>query len=636
MRLLLSLLLLVPLSTMFGWSQGFYPVHTIPDSLKQNANSVIRETRRVIEVKNDSRYITKNYLVITVLNEAGRHDAWLRVYYDGSSSVTGIRGQVYNALGIPTRKIKARDITDQANSPGFALYSDHRVKICRPSSNTYPYTVEFSYTVNRNTLVGFPPWLPSPGFGTGVEKAEYHLIHPEGLPIDHMQLNYEFDYGEEREKGIIHHWWTATEIAPFRMEPLRPGILDMFPAVLVSPRQIEFDGHKGPMRSWKEYGLWVNALLEGRDEISEPTLDSLRRITEGLMDQRTKIQAVYGFLQRKTRYVNISEGIEGLQPAKAIDVDRLGYGECKALSNYMRALLAGIGIESYYTEVGHGRDTRILDPAHPNLYLTNHVILCVPNGGDTIWLECTSQTMPFGYIGRNNSDRYAMLVREDGGHIVRTPAIPEAGNYRKSRIRIRVEGDGNADMESTTKIGGYLYDQVHHLIHASDKEKKERLLKTISLNGFKSKELNARNCRSQDVCALIEISGEIAGFAQLSPQRLFIRPEYIFEDNLPDYIAEDRKVDIVQEYGYRLEDTLIIHYPEGYVIEAMPEEYVHITPFGQYSVLFSLLGNNRIQVNRNQSYHKGHFDESDFAEINAFLVEKGSYEREQIILRKTE
>jgi hypothetical protein len=76
------------------------------------------------------------------------------------------------------------------------------------------------------------------------------------------------------------------------------------------------------------------------------------------------------------------------------------YGDCKALSNYMVSLLKEAGVKAHYVLATSG-DEKGLERRFSGTLFFNHAICCVPNGKDTIWLECTSQTQPAGFMGES-------------------------------------------------------------------------------------------------------------------------------------------------------------------------------------------------------------------------------------------
>jgi len=53
--------------------------------------------------------------------------------------------------------------------------------------------------------------------------------------------------------------------------------------------------------------------------------------------------------------VSIQIGIGGWQPFDASTVQRLSYGDCKALANYMKTLLEAVGLSANYCLVNAGK-----------------------------------------------------------------------------------------------------------------------------------------------------------------------------------------------------------------------------------------------------------------------------------------
>ncbi len=72
----------------------------------------------------------------------------------------------------------------------------------------------------------------------------------------------------------------------------------------------------------------------------------VHELTDHLTDKRQKVFALYDYLQKNTRYISVQLGIGGWQPFPADYVATKRYGDCKALSNFMVALLKEAGIKA--------------------------------------------------------------------------------------------------------------------------------------------------------------------------------------------------------------------------------------------------------------------------------------------------
>lgn len=98
------------------------------------------------------------------------------------------------------------------------------------------------------------------------------------------------------------------------------------------------------------------------------------------------------------------------------------FGDCKALSNYLHAMLAACDIESFYTII-HTQNKHIpRDFATPAI--ANHAILGVPCQRDTLWLECTNTDVPFGYVHQSIAGHDAVICHDGKAEVVTLPPTP--------------------------------------------------------------------------------------------------------------------------------------------------------------------------------------------------------------------
>ena len=164
---------------------------------------------------------------------------------------------------------------------------------------------------------------------------------------------------------------------------------------------------------------------------------------------REFVGEVYSHMQAKTRYVSIQLGIGGFQSLPASLVDEKGYGDCKALTTYMKSMLDSKGINSNYILVRAGSDVPDVKKEFPSNQF-NHVFLGIPTEQDTILIECTSQASPVDYIGTFTDDRNVLWVEKGGSKIIRTPTYSEDDNkiIKEATVFIDEEGNGVVNLKS--------------------------------------------------------------------------------------------------------------------------------------------------------------------------------------------
>lgn len=614
-------------------AQDFFPVASIADSLSSGSNAVIRYHNTTYTRTSSDSYSESVAYAVSILNARGKSAGKLHIHYDRNSEITELAGIVYGSHGLPEGKIKRKEFNDYASNASYTLFSDHRVKTFSPAISGYPYTVEYRYTVQHRGIVGYPTWIPRSRFDVAVEKAKLLIETPLELEFRYLSLNYDFAFSSDTIDGTGRYTWRAEGMKALESEPSLPHYLDYVPAVFLSPVDIDFENTSGSFADWDSYGDWVYGLIENRDLLPEETVEEIGALTAHISDPRQKTKAVYEYMQGKTRYVNVTLGIGGFQPLPAYEVDEKGYGDCKALSNYTRALLKCAGIQSYYAEIGNGSSREIKFPDFASINQTNHIILCVPFENDTVWLECTSQTKPFGYVGAGNSDRYALLITEDGGKLARTPVYRSHDNNRSTTSTFEFDEGGNAKVTVISDFTNAEYDDIDGLLHLSPGEQRKALLQYMPLEGFSLEQYSLEEQSDQVARVRVSLEGNAAKLAKKAGSRLVLGPSYIFSQTSFRPISDKREIDLYKAVGYHHKDHITILIPDGFSVGQLPAGTDLESVYGNYRIAYSS-DEEGIHVTRDLEVLSGNYDQSQFEEINAFFKDITRADKKKVIIGK--
>ena len=150
MKTLISLVLIILFSTSIYAQKLEYSTLFIPDSLKQNANAVVRLDQMDIVIASQRSMNVKQKRVVTVLNEKGQSAINAYENYDKKTTVKEIHATIYDALGIEIKKAKRKDFRDQCTLDGITIFSDSRFIYLEYTPTQYPFTIVYESEVAGN------------------------------------------------------------------------------------------------------------------------------------------------------------------------------------------------------------------------------------------------------------------------------------------------------------------------------------------------------------------------------------------------------------------------------------------------------------------------------------------------------
>ncbi|MEN8186179.1 MAG: DUF3857 domain-containing protein [Bacteroidota bacterium] len=605
-------------------------VLSIPDSLKENANAIIRLEDTKIDISSSSKMTIHKTMIVTVFNKKGDSDGYITMYYDDHSKIKNYSALIYNSLGVEIKKVKNKEFKDISAANGFSLYEDNRVLYYRHVPQSYPYTIKYEYEINTPNTAFIPKWIPINGFNESTQKSKYTLTYPDDIAINFREYNFD-DYCIENNSSENTLSYTLKNAKAIKYENRSPFYLDFEPYVQFAANKFHLAGVDGKAENWTEFGNWMyQNLLKGRDELPEATKVEIKNLINGIDDPIERARLVYDYMQKKTRYISIQIGIGGWKPMLADDVDRLGYGDCKALTNYTQSLLKAADVHSYYTII-YADTKRNINNDLASIQ-GNHAILMVPSQKDTVWLECTNQKVPFGYLGNFTDDRDVLVVTPEGGKILHTKSYSDTENKQLITGEYSIDINGNISAKAKIESYGVQYDDNYSIADMDPKDK-ETYYKEFFKN-INNLNIEGITVKSDDKTAVFteDISFNAGNYGVFSGDRMLVRINaFNVNDNVPKRIR-NRKLPLEIKYGYLDKDEVIINLPEKFQIEAMANEKTVETKFGTYKISIEKISEQQLKYSRKLLIKHGNYTANDYDDYRKFRKKINQLDNSKIVL----
>jgi hypothetical protein len=609
-----------------------YSVSLIPDSLIENAHAVIRQYDKELELQNVNTGIERIKRVVTVLDESGADFANISISYDKNEKVNIKSAAIYDKNGKRLKKVYQSDFSDVSAGDG-ELYSDERMKTYKVGFGDYPYTAEYIYEVSRSNMISYGSWFPVYGYNISMEHSLFTFVHPSGLAFRKKELNLKNHSDIISQGSRTIETWFANSFKATEYEPFSVSLTERLPRVMLMPVSLKYDEYSGSSATWEEYGKWMHSLYAGRDILPETAKAKLSALVGNPEDTIRTIKLLYQYLQGNTRYVNIRLGIGGYQPYSAESVFSTGYGDCKALTNYMHSMLLAFGIKAWPALVSSGTYIESIYRDFPNFQQFDHVILCVPVKHDTIWLECTNQTIPFGFLGDFTDNRDVLLITDEGGRIAHTRKYGADENIMNTRAEISISLSGEADCKIRSTYTGLQFDDIIELFSENKEDQRKWILKNSGLPSLQVAGFDIKRINMDSPEGVIEKSVKSKDYCSASGSYL-IMPVNLINAQVPiRKLVKERKSDFIIHRSTIDHDTITYIIPPSFKIESAPAGKSIKSQFGEYNYSLKVEG-NRILYIRRLEIKEGKFSPSLFRSFYDFVLSVSRADNDKVMLSK--
>ena len=566
-------------------------------------------------------------VIIQINNREGDHYTEIIIPYYQSEKVSNIFGWIENVDGKKVRDLKSSEITDRNAISNTSLYEDHFIKSFQLKHSTYPYKIFYTYKTTRSDFLTIAWWSPILFGPIRTDTAILRVVVPKNIQYN-KSVNNISDYSIDSTNNSIIHIWRSNYI-----QPMKPEIYSQpqksYPYVRMAPLNFTY-GVDGSTADWKSFGNWQWRLNKGLDILPENEKKNINEITKGITDKKEIVKILYHYLQDHTRYVNVILGIGGFKPYPASYVSENKYGDCKALTNYMKAMLSYMGIESYYTLVNASDQplNLIKDFAAPQF---NHVILSVPINKDTIWLENTSNINPFGYLGTFTQNREVLFITDQGSKLLRTPGLTKEQTLSKSKLEYDLNVSGFTKIFLKYTFSGKLFERFNAIQNDYNDVSKEKIIQEyMPFNNFEL--VNWKLNKPNRDTARIELNATLNLSKVLNP----IGNEYYFSlpsSNIPSFtIPANRIFPVHLPYPICNEDTLIYKLPTGYELKTRCDSVLISTRYGHYSMKMTT-HNSNVYVSKRMEVFAGSYSLKEYPEFYSFIKAMKNIDTKKILIK---
>lgn len=559
---------------------------------QKGPDAVIQDCSESFRMTSSTTGVYKVHREVQVLDQDGLDAGTFFIYTDSFRSLGEFSAELLPGDGGKKMKISKKDIDSYSISSGLA--DDTYACAFRPDMR-YPFTVVYDYTVNyKNGIILFPVFYPLETDNTELKKAEYTLEVPAGTEIEKSFSCLEFSHTPGGKTDVYR--WTCSDVPAFILEHNIPPFDGRLPELYAAPVDFSYAGTTGSQASWNSYGLWLNSLMEGASDLPESEKETARRLTSSCKTTFEKVQALYSYLRQKSRYISIQLGIGGLKPLPASHVAKTGFGDCKALSNYMKAMLREAGVESDYYAISTRNANLKAD--FVSVGQMNHVMLAVPlpENRDTLFVECTNPSYPLGYRHFSCAGHQILLVREDGGHLVRVGDYADSLRRDVQKTEVVLSADGSAKLSIREQ---HYLDECEPFIDFASMNPQDQT--RMLIRGWQIKPENFKlisvsdnfgdyAVKGRDFCAEkdIDYSMDCKIYASRNGNRLFVPVNPVAKSMETQRSA--RQNGLFFKHAYALIDELTVHCPAGYRVESKPDDVSLDAPWGTYTSTISCEG----------------------------------------------
>ncbi len=510
------------------------------------------------------------------------------------------------------------------------MYNDRAYLNLRANNVDVGDVVEFRYVVHqvanenfRGDYFGAVRYIQQT---RPVALSRYAVHYPKGweLHFRHPSLDYKRwddalpdDTPADGERIAA---FELRDVPRVHTESDQPGHTEVYDYILVSNKA-----------TYEEIGQWWWDLIEEQLVVDDRIRQAVAEVTEGRTSPEEKVEAIYEYVVRNTRYLHLGLGIHGWKPYRTSTVMRNRYGDCKDKAALLKVMIEEAGLDAEMVLVRTRRLGRV-DDSPASMHVFNHAVTYVPELD--LFLDATARFNGPYELTQMDQGAQALIVR-DGGSVewVTMPIDEPDDNLLRQELDIDLRGEvavisGRVEAHGTSA--------VNYRRRFEDPERRDELFEAQLGRTFPGAVLLEAEYENLDALTrptMIRFRAEVPGVLRGSPGAQSVYPVAAPRDLLGAHARQPtRHQDLMFRVPFANEAQVRFTLPDDLAVERIPDDQRVESEFGEMQMSYLSADDGSIVVEVRYAIGVQRVPVAQYEEFRQFVAEMDSAINETIRL----
>lgn len=407
-----------------------------------NAPAVVLMQRTRIVVDDSSKTFQEDvHGQIKILSPRGERAVYgVVVGYNVNASISNFHARIIRPNGWISRSMLVRDT--KARSPRVAYVTSPRMLSHRLKNIVVGSVIEYRYTRKADSwFLGRRPvqWrIPALKQIVEVSVPSSIKLHSKAYGGPRFAANQikSTQQSDPSDSSRTLYRFAASNV-PATVSEFGMGSKELNRArVAMQLASYALGDLKGTGTTWNGIAAFYSKISKERGA----TTDKIKRFTAALVKKdstpEAKVRTVFDFVKQDVRLVPVGLGLGGFRPQSAEFTLYNRFGDCKAKTALLIAMLRVVGTKAYPVLLLK-RNAGTLDAAFPTNTF-NHVVAFLPGYKGGTYLDASDAKSHFGRMQSMLQGASALHVKGLQGSFTKTPAPKAEQNLRYERLTLQL------------------------------------------------------------------------------------------------------------------------------------------------------------------------------------------------------